>query len=109
MKRRRLLTTVAIAMLLIAGVAAAASTVRGKLYREGSGGSYAASGIMLRLLDAKGGVRTTYSASDGMFYFYNVAPGAYTLEIRATDGDLRTYNVHVATEPYTDLAPIPVP
>jgi hypothetical protein len=63
--------------------ALAASTVRGKLYRQNSGGqSYGASGIPVRLVHkTRGPSARSYSGSDGMFYINNVPPGDYTLEV----------------------------
>ena len=85
----------------------AASTVRGKLYREANGRTYPASGVSVRLRDAQGSTRTASSSSDGFFYFYNVSTGSYTLEVLGPG--TRSYSIQVDQRAYTDIAPIQVP
>jgi hypothetical protein len=87
----------------------AASTVRGKLIRENSSRSSAAPGLLVRLVSAKGVARTTYSASDGMFYFYNIPAGPHTLLVHDSDKQVQTYQIKVEDRPFTDIAPIRVP
>jgi hypothetical protein len=93
------------------GSALAASTVRGKLFRQNSAGqSYGAAGIPVRLVDqGRGPSARSYSGSDGMFYIYNVPPGNYTLEVFTNDKQPLRYSIRVLDKPYTDIAPIRVP
>ena len=85
----------------------AASTVRGRLYREANGRTYPASGVSVRLRDAQGSTRTASSSSNGFFYFYNVSNGSYRLEV--VGPGTRTYSIQVDRRAYTDIAPIQVP
>lgn len=86
----------------------AASTIRGKLYRQTNGRTYPASGVGVRLLDSRGSARTASSATDGFFYFYNVSSGSYTLEVRVGPY-VQSYSIRVDERDYTDIAPIQVP
>ena len=85
----------------------AASTVRGRLYREAGGRPYPAAGVNVRLRGAEGAARTASSSSDGFFYFYNVASGSYTLDVMGTGR--QSYSIRVEQREYTDIAPIQVP
>ncbi len=109
MKTSVLSIVAAMLLWLLAADVNAASTVRGKLIREGNGRTYAVPGILVRLVSPKGVARTTYSASDGMFYFYNIAAGPHTLELHTADKKVQSYKVRVEERPYTDIAPIRVP
>jgi hypothetical protein len=84
----------------------AASTVRGKVYRQADGRSYAVPGVQVALQPSQGVPKRAYSAADGMFYFYNVAPGTYTLEVIVSKEDVRHFTIRVDEQPYTDIAPI---
>jgi len=85
----------------------AASTVRGRLYRESGGRAYPAEGVNVRLRAAQGSARTASSSSDGFFYFYNVASGSYTLDV--IGAGRQSYSIRVDQRDYTDIAPIQVP
>ena len=85
----------------------AASTVRGRLYREAGGRPYPAAGVSVRLRDAHGSTRTASSSSDGFFYFYNVASGSYMLDVMGAA--TQSYSIRVDQREYTDIAPIQVP
>jgi hypothetical protein len=102
-----LLAGLTIVLLLTADVLAV-STVRGKLYRQANGRSYGASGVGVRLVDPQGTARTASSASDGLFYFYNVPAGSYTLEVYIGPQP-QSYWIQVEERAYTDIAPIEVP
>ena len=106
MKRSLLLAGVIVLLLLTVDLLAA-STVRGRLYREANGRTYPAQGVTVRLRDGHGSIRSASSSSDGFFYFYNVASGFYTLEVLGSG--TRSYSIRVAERNYTDIAPIQVP
>ena len=106
MKRSSLLVGLIVLLLLSVDVLAA-STVRGRLYREANGRTYPAQGVSVRLRDASGSTRSASSSSDGFFYFYNVASGAYSLEVLGSG--TQSYSIRVEERDYTDIAPIQVP
>ena len=106
MKRSSLLVGLLVLLLLSADVLAA-STVRGRLYREANGRTYPAQGVNVRLRDASGSTRSASSSSDGFFYFYNVTSGAYSLEV--VGAGTQSYSIRVDEREYTDIAPIQVP
>jgi hypothetical protein len=105
MKRSSLLAGLIVLLLLTDLLAA--STVRGRLYRETNGRTYPAQGVTVRLRDGQGSVLSASSSSDGFFYFYNVASGFYTLEVRGSGA--QSYSIRVDERNYTDIAPIQVP
>lgn len=107
MKASWLLAGLTVVLLLTVDLYAA-STVRGKLYRQTNGRTYSASGVGVRLQDSRGATRTASSASNGFFYFYNVPTGSYTLEVLIGPPP-QSYAVRVDSRPYTDIAPIEVP
>ena len=98
-------------LLLVAQASVYAGTVRGKLVRQdGSGKSYAAAYVKVRLNNRKIGQSSfAYSGTDGMYYLYNVPPGEYTLEIWLGSDKRRTYTIRVLDQSYTDIAPISIP
>ena len=108
MKRTPLALTAVILLVVLGAAVHAASTVRGKLLREVEGRGYPVAGIMLHLIRPKGAPLTTYSGSEGLFYFYNVTPGEYTLEVVVSSTDVRKFGIHVEGQPYTDIAPITI-
>jgi hypothetical protein len=56
--------------------------VRGQLLREGPTGRYPAARLAVLL---KPGSREAVTGDDGIFYFYKVQPGNYTIEINTKD------------------------
>jgi hypothetical protein len=106
MKRSSLLVGLIVLLLLSVDVLAA-STVRGRLFREANGRTYPAQGVNVRLRDANGSIRSASSSSDGFFYFYNVASGSYSLEVLGAG--TRSFSIRVEERDYTDIAPIRVP
>ena len=101
------LPIVALFVVLLAVQVHGASTVRGKLVRARE--ATAAPGLLVRLVNLNGVARTTYSASDGMFYFYNIAAGRHTLHVQVSAKQTLTYEIQVEDRAYTDIAPIRVP
>ena len=98
-------------LVLLLPVLAEAATVRGKLVRSGPQGDYPAQGIGVTLLSPNPSVGRSgkvYSGSQGVYVFYDVSPGNYTLEIWTTADKPQTQSVAV-TDPSTDLPPVRIP
>lgn len=63
--------------------AANAQTVRGQLIRQTDRGSHPAAYILVNLRASQSRDSSkAYSGTDGYYYFYNVPPGQYVLEIK---------------------------
>jgi hypothetical protein len=94
--------------LAVLSTQADAAIVRGRLLH----GESAAAGVSVTLLSkANGSVApAVLTAADGMYYLYNVTPGAYSLEVwtGGTAGTPTRYPVNV-TEPVTDVPAITLP
>lgn len=92
-------------------VSAYAATVRGRLdRRDGYGRNYAAAYVSVTLFNSQlGRSAPAYTGSDGMYYFYNVPPGFYTLEIWLSPGKALVYRIQVYDQPYTDISPLLIP
>ncbi len=83
-----------------------AQNVRGMLIRQG----YAAPNVAVTLLAPHTGRSSpAYTGANGMYYFYNVLPGNYTLEIWGYGNIPTTYFIQVGSQPYTDILPIAIP
>lgn len=98
-------------MLILLGVAqqAHAQTVRGRVDRVTRGISYPVQGAEVKLYaPGKGYSPPSYTGPDGMFYFYLVAPGQYTLSIRGPWGANRSIDVRVRSGGITDVPPVPL-
>ena len=109
MKTKNLLLRMALCglfLVLAAGLAHAA-TVRGRLNHQNG---YPAGGIAVTLLNAQGGrFSPAYTGGDGMYYFFNIRPGVYNLEVWIYPGGApAVYRIQVF-EPSTDIAQIVVP
>jgi len=95
---------------LLAPVAAAASTVRGRLVRSRPSGDYPAQGVGVTLNARAGRSARIVTNSEGMYYFYGIQPGAYQLEIWVNPkGAPIIQELTVGTAAYTDVPPIRVP
>lgn len=84
------------------------SIVRGKIERGGDKRIYPASYVRVTLAPQAQRTKriTAYTGSDGMFYFRNIARGAYILEVWNTEGKtIRIYSIKADRE-YVDIAPI---
>ena len=101
-----------VAALSCAVVVSAASTVRGRIVRKGASGQYPAVGITVSVNannSKVGRSALVYTGSDGMYYFSNVPPGDYQLEIWISKQKPVTYNIRVRDQAFTDIAPIVIP
>lgn len=80
--------------------------VRGRLDRPGGPqGVYPAANQMVRLISpTQGASAPVATGADGMYYFYNIQPGQYTLEIKGHG----TVQVNVGG-PQTDIPAIKLP
>jgi hypothetical protein len=88
---------------------AAASTVRGQLYRMVNGKRVGANGLPVRLNHSQRGPSSyVYTNNEGMYFLYNIPPGQYTLEVMVAQKDVRRYQITVENKEYTDIAPIEV-
>jgi hypothetical protein len=84
--------------------------VRGRIDRQGPKGVYTASNVMVTI--GRTGWRSlpAYTGVDGMYYFYNVQPGDYILEIWGPGNKpIQGYSISVLNQPYTDIKAIVIP
>jgi len=102
-RRRSMLMTMC-SVLLLKSTVALAQTVRGRIVRNGQFGHYPVAGIQVTLDRRVAAV----TGSDGMYYFGNVPPGRYTLEVWLGPGQAIALYIDVAPDP-TDVVPIVVP
>lgn len=104
-----------VGLLVMASSATAASaqqvTIRGRLERATPGGVYPAVGVAVTVYSSSiGRSNPTYAGTDGMYYIYNVPPGAYALEIWIPGAPTpMMFPIAVPFVPYFDIAPIRVP
>jgi len=106
---RRFATAVALilAALVTVHALAAASTVRGQIYRMVNGKRVGANGIAVRLNHPQRGPSSlVYTNNDGMYFLYNIPPGQYTLEVTITQKNVKKFQITVENKAYTDIAPI---
>ena len=92
------------AMLALAALPAGATDLRGRVEGQNaySASPFALNGARVELVDRNGRTVGTYSTGpDGMYYFRNVAPGAYTLRVNK-----RSYPVTVEANVAQDIRPI---
>ncbi len=92
---------------------AAAQTVRGKLYQEGPDGvrrPAAFVNVVLKTNDLKPASYPVATGVDGMYYFRNIMPGTYILEIqRGGTKPLLRYSIQVLPKKVTNIKPIVLP
>jgi hypothetical protein len=97
---------------LIYGSAASAyaGNIRGMLYRRASDGrTYPAPYVRVTLNHAQYGRSSPADTGpDGMYYFYNVQPGDYWLEVWVGSKPL-VFTIRVYNQPLTDIPPIQIP
>jgi hypothetical protein len=103
---RRLLSVLFLSLLITtADAQQPLVNVRGQVLRNG----FPALGIQLTLYSqAIGRSALTYSGGDGMYYFYNVPQGQYTVEVWSFNQPQPIYSIQVFS-PYTDIPRISVP
>ena len=97
--------------LLLAARLAYGGNVEGRLnYRGSSGAISPAPHIQVNLVESvQKRSSSTFTGFDGMYYFFNVPPGQYTLEIRASGNKPLNYKITVRDQPSTRIAPILIP
>jgi hypothetical protein len=79
-------------------------------YRGSSGFVSPAPHIQVNLVDpVQKRSSSTFTGFDGMYYFFNVPPGQYTLEIRTSKDKLLGFKITVRDRPSTRIAPILIP
>ena len=89
---------------------AIAETVRGKIFRRTSSGSYPAPSVRLTLYGHdKGRSAPVFSGNDGTYYFHSIPPGNYTLEVWVGANRSMNYSLQVRSSPFTDVGPIYIP
>jgi hypothetical protein len=91
--------------------AAQAATVRGQLVRgNGYGGVYAVGYVKVTLWnESRGRSSPAVTGSDGMYYFYNVPPDIYYLEVWLYPGRQPLYYKIQVSDPATDIPRIVLP
>lgn len=99
-----------IVILLVVTDFAYSQIVRGRIDRSGpyGSGTYPAAYVPVTLR-ARGSMQRSlpvYTGVDGMYYFYNVKPGDYILEIGFHKGLPTSYWIKVLDQPYADIKPI---
>ena len=109
--RKLILTGLILTMILSFSSIADSQIVRGRIDRQSPKGLYTASNVMVTI-----GLRTgwrslpAYTGVDGMYYFYNVQPGDYILEIWGPGNKLiQGYSIRALNQPYTDIRSIVIP
>ena len=108
--KRQLTTGFFLLILCTISTPAYSQIVRGKLYREGTQGRYPAVNVLLTLHSpSMGRSARSYTGRDGMYYFYNVPPGHYTLEIWGYGPKPIIHRIDVTNRPYNDMREIRVP
>jgi hypothetical protein len=97
--------------LLLAARLAYGGNVEGRLnYRGSSGAISPAPHIQVNLVESvQKSSSSTFTGFDGMYYFFNVPPGQYSLEIRASGNKPLNYKITVSDQPFTRIAPILIP
>ena len=94
MKKRVL---IAIALLLVASVASAATTIRGKVVAPDGTTPYPDAEVTVESLN-----KIVYTDRDGEFYVQGVAPGQYTIRVKTSRSDTK-HAVTALAQPVTDV------
>jgi hypothetical protein len=88
---------------LAAAPPAFADNVRGQLVR----GNNPVAGVSVNLVGPSGQSGTAYSGRDGMYYFFNIAPGNYRLQVwDLPKGPALEFEITVYRQQWTDIRPI---
>jgi len=108
--RKLLVLILFAAALLFVADPAYSQTVRGRLDREGPYGFYPAAYVQVTLYAPdRGRSLPVYTDVDGMYYFHDVPPGDYILEIWVSPDRPLSYRIHVFRRRYVDIKPILLP
>lgn len=87
-----------------------AQTVHGRVFRQTPSGSYPVPYVRLTLFaQGRGRSAPVYSASDGNYYFHNIPPGEYILEVWVDANRSMNFSLRVLSQPQTDIGPIYIP
>jgi hypothetical protein len=89
---------------ILAQHAFAQVTVRGRLVRVGPVGAYPAINVAVSI----GTGPPTVTGFDGMYYFYNVFPGSYPLNVWLGGPTPMQFPIYVHY-PYTDIPQLQIP
>ena len=55
-------------------------------------------------------ITTTYTGKDGLYYFRNITPGGYVIEVFNAQGrSVARRPIQVGQQPYVDVAPMAIP
>ncbi|HEX8844150.1 MAG TPA: carboxypeptidase-like regulatory domain-containing protein [Pyrinomonadaceae bacterium] len=89
-------------------------TVRGKVERKAKSSKYPAPNVRLTLAVRSTKVRSApvYTDDDGMYYFRNVTPGQYILEIWGSEKNpIQRFYIEVSDSKngYVDISPVTLP
>jgi len=98
--------------LLVVTSLAYGGNVEGRLdYQGPSGSASPAPHIQVSLVDPiQKHSSSTFTGFDGMYYFYNVPSGQYTLAIKPSENKPAiSYKITVGNQPHTSIKPILVP
>jgi hypothetical protein len=97
-------------LLFVIAAAAQAATVRGRLVRNGYGGVYGVGYVTVTLWNqSRGRSAPAVTGADGMYYFYNVPPDNYYLQVWLYPGKAPLTYVIRVNDPGTDVPPILLP
>ena len=103
----RLMRAIVVALALLAGTSALATTVRGRVHFPN--GAYA-SGVEVRIVGSSRAILgSAYSGQDGMYYLYDIPPGKYTLEILLRNKNVLRFSITVSNDMFSDVAPVALP
>jgi hypothetical protein len=82
-KLRRMFLILSLSCLIACtvGLASAQSVVRGRVLRQTRFGLFPAAKIQITCRGIGGGIFTTYTDSEGWYYFYDVRPGRYIVAV----------------------------
>ena len=94
MKKR---IAMAVLLLLVASIASAATTIRGKVVAPDGSTPYPDAEVTIESLK-----KTVYTDRDGEFYVQNIAPGQYTVRVKTSRSNT-THAVTALAQPVTDV------
>ena len=83
-RRLFLILSLTCLILYVMSSVSAGSVVRGKVLKQTSFGLFPAAKVKITCQGAGSGLSTTYTDSEGWYYFYNLLPGKYTVAVQGT-------------------------